>query len=140
MDPRYLEANVFEVPTSEELERPRYWRYWRTLPAAGRIGIYYREWTLRAIADRLLGHIDETGLDQRLRHIEIFEKALTDAGALLLKFWLHVPKSEAKKRLTGKGVSSRVAFKPTKQDRLLVTRVGGTHLDPFDEIRNDAVG
>ena len=127
MDPRYLEANVFEVPTSEELERPRFWRYWRTLPAAGRIGIYYREWTLRAIADRLLGHIDETGLDQRLRHIEIFEKALTDDGALLLKFWLHVPKSEAKKRLTGKGVSSRVAFKPTKQDRFLIKRYDDVH-------------
>ena len=70
---------------------------------------------------------NETGLDQRLRHIEIFEKALTDDGALLLKFWLHVPKSEAKKRLTGKGVSSRVAFKPTKQDRFLIKRYDDVH-------------
>jgi len=122
MDPRYLEANVFESPTSEELERPRFWRYWRTLPAAGRIGLYYREWTFHAIADRLLGHIDEAELGARLRHIETFEKALTDDGALLLKFWLHIPKSEAKKRLRGKGVTSRVAFKATKQDRLMVER------------------
>ena len=125
MDPRYLEANVFETPTSEELERPHFWRYWRTLPAAGRIGIYYREWTLRAIADRLLGRIDETELDQRLRHISTFEKALTDDGTLLLKIWLHVPKSEAKKRLMGKGVSSR--GKPTKQDCLLVKHYDDVH-------------
>jgi len=120
MDPRYLEANVFETPSSEELERPRFWRYWRTLPAAGRIAIYYREWTYRAIMDRLLGQIDETALDERLRHIDTFEKALTDDGALLLKFWLHIPKSEAKKRLKKKRDSFRVAFKPRKQDRLLV--------------------
>lgn len=120
MDPRYLEANVFETPSSEELERPRFWRYWRTLPAAGRIGIYYREWTYRAIMDRLLGQIDETGLEERLRHIDTFEKALIDDGALLLKFWLHIPKSEAKKRLKKKRDSFRVAFKPRKQDRLLV--------------------
>lgn len=35
MDPRYLAGNVFERPSQEEAERPRFWRYWRTLQPRG---------------------------------------------------------------------------------------------------------
>ena len=49
MDARYIEANIFEKPSEEELEQPRFWRYWRALPAKGRIGIFHREWTTSAI-------------------------------------------------------------------------------------------
>src|SRR5262245_11086964 len=38
-DPRGLETNVFGPPSDEERERPTYWRFWRTLPARGRVGI-----------------------------------------------------------------------------------------------------
>src|SRR5512147_1960669 len=38
LDPRGLEANVFGPRSDEERERPRYWRFWRALPARGRIG------------------------------------------------------------------------------------------------------
>jgi polyphosphate kinase 2 (PPK2 family) len=87
MDARYIEANVFEAPSDEERERSRFWRYWRALPARGRIGIFLREWTTRAIVDRVKGDLDEAELDVRLRHIETFERALVDDGAL----WCSAP-------------------------------------------------
>lgn len=44
MDARYLEARVFERPSDEERERPRFWRYWRHLARAGHWVIFDRSW------------------------------------------------------------------------------------------------
>ena len=47
VDPRGLEAHAFGSPSPEELEHPRFWRYWRALPAHGRIGVFSTAWTMR---------------------------------------------------------------------------------------------
>lgn len=120
MDPRYLEANVYERLSQEEAERPRFWRYWRTLPPRGRMGIYSREWTSRAIVDRVIGEIDEVGLDRRVRNIQAFEKALSDDGALILKFWLHMPKKALKRRLKAAEKRPGRAWRVLKEDRLIL--------------------
>jgi polyphosphate:AMP phosphotransferase len=117
MDARYLEATVFEAPSDEERERPRFWRYWRALPAKGRVGIFHREWTTRAIVDRVKGTLDEAGLDERLRHIESFEKALVDDGAVVMKFWLHLSEEALARRLEGAESGS---WEITKEDRLVL--------------------
>ncbi len=120
MDARYLEASVFEAPSDEELERPRFWRYWRALPAKGRIGIFHREWTTRAIVDRVKGNLDDAGLDERLRHIESFEKALAADGALVLKFWLHVSRKALARRLADAKNGSVDSWEIVKEDRLVL--------------------
>lgn len=99
MDARFVETHAFEEPTDEELERPRFWRYWRALPADGRGAIFMGAWASRAIVDRATGELDKSGFADRLAHIRAFEKALVDDGGLLLKIWLHTPKKEFKKRL-----------------------------------------
>ena len=35
MDPRWIVTRGYTDPSSEELERPRLWRYWRDLPLLG---------------------------------------------------------------------------------------------------------
>ena len=40
MDARFMQTNALGPSTEEELERPRFWRYWRRLPPRGRIGIF----------------------------------------------------------------------------------------------------
>jgi polyphosphate:AMP phosphotransferase len=122
MDPRYLAANVYERLTQEEAERPRFWRYWRQLPARGRMGIYLREWTERAIIDRVVGEIDDVGLDRRVRNIQAFEKALADDGALILKFWLHMPKKALKQRLRPAEKNPGRAWRVLKEDRVILKR------------------
>ncbi|MDH5195726.1 MAG: polyphosphate:AMP phosphotransferase, partial [Gemmatimonadota bacterium] len=44
MDARGLETNVLWEPNDEERERPEYWRFWRMLPARGKIGIFFGSW------------------------------------------------------------------------------------------------
>ena len=119
MDPRYITAHFFEDATQEERERPPFWRYWRTLPTRGQMAIYSREWTLGAVVDRAVGKIDEVGLDRRIRHIQNFEKAVSDDGALILKFWLHLPKKALKKRLDRAKKDRGRAWRVTKGDRSL---------------------
>jgi polyphosphate:AMP phosphotransferase len=137
MDARYLEASVFEAPSDEELERPRFWRYWRALPAKGRIGIFHREWTTRAIVDRVKGNLDEAGLDERLRHIESFERALAADGAVVLKFWLHLSESALASRLKdGDGGSREVK----KEDRLVLRHYSRVQAVAEEVLRRTSAG
>lgn len=124
MDPRYLAANVYEDHTEEERERPRFWRYWRTLPAKGQIGLFLREWTSRAIVERVAGDIDEVALDDRLRHIANFEQTLIDEGALVVKLWLHMPKKALKKRVDRARKTPGRAWRVTAADRDMYKRYG----------------
>ncbi|MCC6914737.1 MAG: polyphosphate:AMP phosphotransferase [Rhodospirillaceae bacterium] len=88
MDPRWVETHAFDAPSDEESERPPFWRYWRSLPAAGAMGLYLEGWY-----GELLGLDPKRPVgrgDDRLRHIAAFEQTLADDGALILKFWLHL--------------------------------------------------
>lgn len=99
MDSRYMRTNALGRPTAEELERPLFWRYWNTLPRRGQIGVFLGAWPSNAIHERMNGGLKKAGFERRLEHINRFEQSLIADGALLLKFWLHLPKPVLKQRL-----------------------------------------
>ncbi len=107
MDARYLEAFALRPPSDEELERPRLWRFWRTLPGRGQLGIYFGGWSQQVVADRARRKIGERQFARRLAHGALFERTLVADGALVLKFWLHVSKREHKRRLKRAGKRDR---------------------------------
>lgn len=95
MDPRWVESHAFEEPRDEERDRPAFWRYWRSIPRAGTMGLYLEGWygeLLGIDPSRPVGRGDD-----RLRRIAAFERTLTDDGALILKFWLHLSDRQQKK-------------------------------------------
>ena len=98
MDPRYLTTLAFEEPSSEELERPAMWRYWRTLPPKGRIGIFAGSWYSDPIRLRITGELSQRELDARAAQINRFEAMLVNEGALVLKFWIHLSKDAQRQR------------------------------------------
>ena len=81
MDSRYMRTNALGRPTTEELERPRFWRYWRALPRRGQIGVFLGCWTLNTIHDYMSGDLKKSSLERRLEHIRRFEQALVADGA-----------------------------------------------------------
>ena len=99
MDPRWLVTHAYDLPSDEETERPEFWRFWRDLPATGRIGLFLSSWYSRPVLDRVHNQIAEAEFNNLLEKILKFEKALTDDGTLILKFWMHLSKKEQKKRL-----------------------------------------
>ncbi len=99
LDPRGVETHAFGDPSDEEQERPPYWRFWRTLPAAGRIGVFFGSWYTGPILRRAYREAGAAEFERELGRIAAFERTLADGGALILKFWFHLAKKEQRRRL-----------------------------------------
>lgn len=99
MDTRGLETTAFWDETDEERDRPRYWRFWRTLPPRGQIGILFGAWYMEPMVHRMRDRCTDADLDDELKRIADYERMLTEDGTLFVKFWLHLPEKEQKKRL-----------------------------------------
>ena len=99
MDPRWIETRAYDNPSDEETERPEYWRYWRDLPRRGRIALFLSSWYSLPVIDRVYRRRARGVFDERLERIGGFERTLTDDGALILKFWMHLSKDAQRARL-----------------------------------------
>jgi AMP-polyphosphate phosphotransferase len=99
MDARGIQTHAIWDPTDEEQERPPMWRFWRLLPARGRIGVFLGSWYTSPIIDRVFGRIDDGAFDQALDRVVAFEEMLSNENVLLLKFWMHLSKAAQKERL-----------------------------------------
>ena len=99
MDPRWIITRAWREPSDEERERPEYWRYWRSLPARGRIGLLLNAWYEPAVRDRLERRCGKIAFASRLEQIALFEKALADDGTIILKFFLYLDATSQRKRL-----------------------------------------
>lgn len=88
MDPRGIRTAGFAMLDTRE--QPDLWRFWKVLPKRGQIGLFDGAWYRDPLYDRVDGLIDDAELDQRLAAVNTFEKMLTDDGALVIKFWLHL--------------------------------------------------
>jgi polyphosphate:AMP phosphotransferase len=99
LDPRGVETFAFQDPTDEEKERPFMWRFWRSLPAKGRIGIYAGSWYTEVLREKTFTHKSPSEISHELERIRHFEKLITDNGTLIIKVWLHLSKSAQRQRL-----------------------------------------
>ena len=101
LDPRGIDTHTFWNVSGEEEERPYYWRFWRTLPARGRIGIYYGAWYNDLLLARVQGSLSPERLDSALARVAAFERMLAEDGALIVKFWFHLGRRDQRRRLRG---------------------------------------
>ena len=99
LDPRGVDTQAFWQPSDEERERPPHWRFWRTLPARGRLGIFVGSWYSQPLVDRVYGRTKNAQLDHALKRIADFERMLAEDGTLVLKFALHLSKKDQRNRL-----------------------------------------
>ena len=116
MDPRGLQVEAYGEPSDEENERPEYWRYWRTLPAAGHGAILVGSWYTRPIVARVFKDVGSGGFDQALDRAMAFEAMLVREKTVLVKLWLHLSKKEQKKRFKELESDKDTAWRVTKQD------------------------
>ena len=115
LDPRGIDTQAFWLSSDEEAERPPYWRFWRVLPARGRVGVLFGSWYTRPIVRRLAGKIGDAELDAELERIAFFERMLADDGVIIVKLWLHLPAKEQARRFRD------VEKNPEKHWRILPT-------------------
>ena len=116
MDPRHIEAWAFDAPSTEELERPDMWRFWRALPPKGKIGVLFGNWYTQAIHDRARKRIKTSEFDQKLDAINRFETMLVREDVLLIKLWFHLSRQGQKQRLKSLEADSRTRWRVTERD------------------------
>ena len=110
MDPRWIVAWAWGEPSDEERERPAFWRYWRRLPPRGQVGLFHRAWYEPAMTDRVERRIGRHAFESRLRRIAATEQTLTDDGALILKFWMHLSAGAQRRQMKALERDSAVAL------------------------------
>jgi len=109
INPQGCQVFSFKQPSREDLDHDFLWRYAKSLPERGRIGIfnrsYYEEVLIVRVHERILKLqrlppplVSKRIWDERLLDIAHFEDYLTRQGTVILKFFLHVSRREQKKR------------------------------------------
>ncbi|PIR15635.1 MAG: polyphosphate kinase 2, partial [Elusimicrobia bacterium CG11_big_fil_rev_8_21_14_0_20_64_6] len=116
LDPRGLRVEAYGEPSDEEDERPEYWRYWRTLPAAGSGAVLVGSWYTRPIVRRTFKEIGAGDFDQALDRAIAFESMLVREKTVLVKLWLHLSEKEQKRRFKELESDRDTAWRVTKQD------------------------
>ncbi|MBI5006643.1 MAG: polyphosphate:AMP phosphotransferase [Nitrosomonadales bacterium] len=116
MDPRFIQTHGMGEPSDEEMERPMMWRFWRALPPKGKIAVFQGSWYTWPILNRALGYTKVAELDQSLERAKRLEKMLTDEGALIIKFWLHLSKDKQEARLKALEKNPKTRWRVTKRD------------------------
>ena len=99
LDTRGIQTSAFWDETDEQKLRPRFWRFWRALPARGTIGIMFGSWYTDPLIERVYGNIDEAEFERRLQEINEFESLLRSDGVIIIKLWFHMPGRRVQKRL-----------------------------------------
>ncbi len=111
LDTRRVQTNAFWDETDEERARPRYWRFWRSLPPRGEMAILFGGWYQAPIEHRFKGICSDAQLDAELNRIVDYERMLIQDGALIVKFWFHMSETDQKARLKALSRDDRSRWK-----------------------------
>ena len=109
VNPQGVSVHGFKVPSSEELDHDFLWRYARSLPERGSIGIFNRSYYEEVLVVRVHPEIlDRQKLPKaatrkdiwkrRYREINDWERYLTDNGFTIVKIFLNLSKEEQRIR------------------------------------------
>jgi len=98
INPQGVQVNSFKVPSQEELAHDYLWRIHKAVPKRGMIGVFNRSHYEDVLVVRVHNIVPEKVWRPRYEQINNFEKLLTESGTSILKFYLHISKSEQRGR------------------------------------------
>lgn len=116
LDARQYRVIPIAAPTDEEKAHHYLWRFWRHVPKAGHITIYDRSWYGRVLIERVEGFASKEEWLRAYTEINDFEKELSDAGTLIIKYWLHIDQEEQERRFKEREKISYKKYKITEED------------------------
>jgi PPK2 family polyphosphate:nucleotide phosphotransferase len=94
VNPQHCKVVSFKAPDREELEHDYLWRVYRAMPANGELGVFNRSQYEDVIARVARGDIPHKEGRMRLRQIADVERAWTENGLVICKFFLHISGEE----------------------------------------------
>ena len=116
IDPRLYTVSSIAAPNEIERNHHYLWRFWNKIPAHGNIGIFDRSWYGRVLVERVEGFTSEENWQRAFGEIVNFEDDLSDSGAIIIKYWLHVSSEEQLKRFNARKDDPLKRWKLTEED------------------------
>ncbi|MBR3739536.1 MAG: polyphosphate:AMP phosphotransferase [Clostridia bacterium] len=116
LDPRGFDVRPIASPLPHELNRHYLWRFWTRLPRTGHICIFDRTWYGRVMVERIEGFCSEKDWKRAYNEINEFERQLTDWGAVVIKFWLHIDQDTQLARFNDRQNTPEKQWKITDED------------------------
>jgi PPK2 family polyphosphate:nucleotide phosphotransferase len=89
----------WKAPTEDERAHDYLWRIHHKMPGAGEVVIFNRSHYEDVLVPPVNGWITRQQTAQRYRHINEFERMLSETGTVVLKFMLHISLEEQRERL-----------------------------------------
>lgn len=99
IDPQGLNVVSFKKPSVEELAHDFLWRIHAGVPSNGQLVIFNRSHYEDIVAVRVKKIFPDEVWKHRQRHVIEFERMLAEEGTTIVKIFLHISKTEQKKRL-----------------------------------------
>ncbi len=116
LDPRQYHIVPIGAPTDEERAQPYLWRFWRHIPPRGHFTLFDRSWYGRVLVERVEGFCSQADWLRAYSEINDFEEQLTDAGVVLVKFWLAIDADTQLARFKERETTAFKRFKITEED------------------------
>jgi polyphosphate kinase len=116
VSPRVFRVIALPAPNEREKSQMYIQRYIPHLPAAGEVVIFDRSWYNRAGVERVMGFCTPEETDRFLEQLPQVEKAMVEAGIILLKYWLEVSQEEQTRRLESRINDRRKIWKLSDLD------------------------
>jgi polyphosphate kinase 2 (PPK2 family) len=116
IDPRGYIVWPIAAPAGDDREHHYLYRFWRRLPEQGQIAIFDRSWYGRVLVERLEGYCTEQDWKRAFGEINQFERQMTDFGAIMFKFWMHISKDEQLRRFRERVRTNYKSWKITDED------------------------
>ena len=120
LDPKHISVHAFNAPDREDRRRPTLWRYWRTLPARGRMTFYFGGWYSEYLSMALHRPNKARRLGERMfERIRSLETMLAADGVHVVKIDLHTDAKTQRKRLARLSADPLTRWRVTREDRWL---------------------
>jgi len=116
IDPRDYKVIPVAKPTEEEKHAHYLWRFWRDVPRDRRMVVFDRSWYGRVLVERIEGFCREEEWRRAYGEINQFEAHLTDHGAIVLKYWLHISHAEQLRRFREREATPHKRHKMNLED------------------------
>ena len=116
MDPTGYVVHPTASPNDIEKAHHYLWRFWADMPKAGHVTIFDRTWYGRVMVERIEGFCSKREWQRAFKEINDMEKDLTDAGAVVLKFWMQIDKDEQARRFKARQENPEKQWKITDED------------------------
>jgi len=116
LDPRLVRVWSIVKPTEEEKKHHYLWRFWGKIPGSGETAIFDRSWYGRVLVERVEGFAKKEEWKRAYREINELERTLVDSGSIIMKFFLHITKSEQLRRFERRAADPYKHWKISEED------------------------